>query len=181
MTQAQLATRVEVSRQALVAVESGRTIPSTALALRLAREDGSGRHVLGLRTQVSVAGDNTPVFERFYGGGLGSVRGFEFRGISPRSGTEEDPVGGEFALTGTAEVNFPLVGETLRGVVFADAGTVEEQFEIGTIRSGVGAGFRLVLPILGNQMPLAVDFAYPVNKDRDDDTQIISFSFGFSQ
>jgi outer membrane protein assembly factor BamA len=109
------------------------------------------------------------------------VRGFRFRGISPRGGLEEDPVGGDFALTGTAEVIFPLVGETLRGVVFADAGTVERELEIGTIRSGVGAGFRLVLPILGQQMPLAVDFAYPVTRGDEDDTQIISFSFGLTQ
>jgi outer membrane protein insertion porin family len=120
-------------------------------------------------------------FERFYGGGLGSVRGFAYRGISPRAGTDEDPVGGDFALTGTAEVSFPVIGDTLRGVVFTDAGTVERELEIGTIRSSIGAGFRLILPILGNQMPLAVDFAYPMTKTREDDTQIISFSFGYSQ
>ena len=66
-------------------------------------------------------------------------------------------------------------------MVFTDVGTVERELEITTIRSGVGAGFRLVLPILGNQMPLAVDFAYPVSHTREDDTQIISFSFGFGQ
>jgi outer membrane protein assembly factor BamA len=45
----------------------------------------------------------------------------------------------------------------------------------------MGAGFRLTLPILGNPFPLAIDFAYPVNSDGEDDTQIISFSFGFSR
>jgi outer membrane protein insertion porin family len=139
------------------------------------------RTVLGLHANAGYITGESVFFERFYGGGLGSVRGFRFRGISPRGGLEEDPVGGDFALTGTAEVIFPLVGETLRGVVFADAGTVERELEIGTIRSGVGAGFRLVLPILGQQMPLAVDFAYPVTRGDEDDTQIISFSFGLTQ
>lgn len=139
------------------------------------------RTVLKLEANSGVITGDSVFFERFYGGGLGSVRGFEFRGISPRAGTREDPVGGEFALTGTAEVNFPVIGESLRGVVFADAGTVERDIQVGTIRSGVGAGFRLILPILGSQMPLAVDFAYPLTKDREDDTQVISFSFGFSQ
>jgi len=69
----------------------------------------------------------------------------------------------------------------LRGVVFSDAGTVEREVEVTTIRSSIGAGFRLILPILGNQMPLAVDFAYPMTKTRQDDTQVISFSFGYSQ
>jgi outer membrane protein assembly factor BamA len=49
----------------------------------LAREDGSGKHVLGLRSQISVAGNDTPVYERFYGGGIRSFRGFTFRGMGP--------------------------------------------------------------------------------------------------
>ena len=139
------------------------------------------RTVLGLHANAGYITGESTFFERFYGGGLGSVRGFRFRGISPRGGLDEDPVGGDFLLTGTAEVGFPLVGDNLRGVIFADAGTVEDELKIGTIRSGVGAGFRLVLPILGQQMPLAVDFAYPMTRGDDDDTQIISFSFGIGQ
>jgi len=137
--------------------------------------------VLNLRGNAGYITGDSVFFERFYGGGIGSVRGFAYRGISPRSGTAQDPVGGEFALTGTAEVSFPVIGDTLRGVVFSDAGTVEREVEVTTIRSSIGAGFRLILPILGNQMPLAVDFAYPMTKTRQDDTQVISFSFGYSQ
>src|SRR5262249_5290649 len=47
------------------------------------RADGSGRQVLALRSQVSWAGSNAPVFERFYAGGFRSLRGFEFRGVGP--------------------------------------------------------------------------------------------------
>jgi outer membrane protein insertion porin family len=137
--------------------------------------------VLGLHGNAGYITGDSVFFERFYGGGLGSVRGFAYRGISPRAGTAQDPVGGDFALTGTAEVSFPVIGDTLRGVVFTDAGTVERDLAIGTIRSSVGAGFRLILPILGNQMPLAVDFALPMTKSSEDDTQTISFSFGYSQ
>ena len=146
------------------------------------REDlAERRTVLALSANVGYISGESVFFERFYGGGLGSVRGFSFRGISPRAGSDEDPVGGDFALTGTAEISFPIVGDNLRGVVFADAGTVERELEFGTIRSGVGAGFRVTLPLLGNPFPVAVDFAYPVSRDREDDTQIISFSFGFSR
>ena len=67
----------------------------------------------------------------------------------------------------------------VRGVVFTDVGDVESEVRIGTIRASVGAGIRLILPILG-QTPVAVDFAYPINKDDQDDTQFISFSLGFS-
>jgi len=135
--------------------------------------------ILGLHFDAGYIYNDAPFFERFYGGGIGSVRGFRFRGISPRSGLDDDPVGGDFSLTGTAELSFPLAGDTLRGVVFADAGTVEEEFEINRVRSSIGAGFRLVVPFLG-PAPIAVDFAIPLSKDDEDDTQVVSFSFGIT-
>jgi outer membrane protein assembly factor BamA len=136
--------------------------------------------ILSYRADAGYITHGAPFFEKFYAGGLGSVRGFRFRGISPRSGPDEDPVGGDFSVTGGVELNFPIASEVLRGVVFADAGTVESDFHIGTIRTSVGAGIRLTLPIFG-QLPLALDFAVPITKDRQDDTRFISFSLGFVQ
>ena len=138
------------------------------------------RTVLGLHANAGYITGDSVFFERFYGGGIGSVRGFKFRGISPRSGRADDPIGGDFTLSGSVELNFPVVGETIRGVTFFDAGTVEEEFEFGTIRTSVGAGIRLVLPFFG-QAPLAIDFAVPITKDDEDEERFISFSFGFLQ
>jgi outer membrane protein assembly complex protein YaeT len=126
-----------------------------------------------------IAGDSV-FFERFYGGGIGSIRGFQFRGVSPRSGPDDDRVGGDFSVTGSAEVSFPVIGEQLRGVVFTDFGTVEEEVEITQFRSSVGGGIRLVIPFLG-QTPIAIDFAVPLSKSSEDDTQIISFSLGIER
>jgi outer membrane protein assembly complex protein YaeT len=134
--------------------------------------------VLSLHADAGYITGDSVFFERFYGGGIGSVRGFAFRGISPRSGPADDQIGGEFSLTGTAEIGFPISGDQLRGVVFVDGGTVEEDLHIGTIRTSVGAGVRVTLPVFG-QIPIAVDFAIPITKDEDDDTQLISFSLGF--
>jgi outer membrane protein assembly factor BamA len=136
--------------------------------------------ILTYRADAGYITGGAPFFERFYAGGIGSIRGFRYRGISPRSGPDEDPVGGNFALSGSVELNFPIAAEMLRGVVFADAGTVESGFRIGTIRTSVGAGIRLTLPIFG-QLPLALDFGVPITKDRQDDTRFISFSLGFVQ
>jgi outer membrane protein insertion porin family len=136
--------------------------------------------VLSFRGNAGYIVGDSPFFERFYGGGIGSIRGFRFRGVSPRSGRDEDPVGGDFLLTGTLEVGFPLAGEALRGVVFVDAGTVESQVRIGTVRTSAGVGVRVQLPFLG-QVPLAIDYGYPILRDDMDDTQSISFSFGFTQ
>lgn len=134
--------------------------------------------ILSFHADAGYITGDSPFFERFYGGGIGSVRGFSFRGISPRSGPDEDRVGGDFSLTASAEVSFPLVSDQLRGVVFTDVGTVESDVEIGTIRSSVGAGVRITLPLMG-QIPIAIDVAYPLTEDDQDDTQLISFSLGF--
>ncbi len=143
------------------------------------REDLTERRTtFSIYTEAGYIAGDAPFFERFYSGGIGSMRGFSFRGISPRSGPADDAVGGNFTATATAEVGFPLFAETLRGVVFTDVGTVESDFSFGTIRSSVGAGFRLTLPIFG-QVPIAVDFAFPVSSDSRDEPQVISFSLGF--
>lgn len=120
-----------------------------------------------------------PFFERFYGGGIGSIRGFDFRGVSPRDGPEDDRVGGKFLAVTSAEVSFPIAGDALRGVVFTDVGTVESDVELDTIRASLGAGIRLTLDFFG-QVPIAVDFAVPYAKGSQDDVQYISFSLGFS-
>ncbi|WP_428939092.1 outer membrane protein assembly factor BamA [Fontivita pretiosa] len=135
--------------------------------------------ILALHADAGYIIGDAPFFERLYGGGIGSVRGFAFRGISPRSGPDDDRIGGDFSATASAEISFPLAGEELRGVVFTDVGTVEPSVRIGTIRSSVGAGIRLTLPFFG-QVPIALDFAVPITKDDEDDTQFFSFSLGFS-
>jgi len=137
------------------------------------------RTIFSLHADTGWIWGDSPFFERFYAGGIGTVRGFRFRGISPRGGLAEDPIGGDFSLTGSAEIGFPLAGDNLRGVIFADAGTVEPEMAIGTIRTSVGFGFRLVLPIFG-QAPVALDFALPLTKDDQDDTEWFSFSLGFN-
>jgi outer membrane protein insertion porin family len=137
------------------------------------------RTIFALRGDAGWIWGDAPFFERFYAGGIGTVRGFRFRGISPRGGLAEDPIGGDFSLTGSAEISFPITGDNLRGVIFADAGTVERELEIGTIRTSVGFGFRLVLPVFQGA-PVALDFALPLTRDDEDDTEWFSFSLGIN-
>jgi outer membrane protein insertion porin family len=142
----------------------------------LAREDGSGRHVLGLRTQVSVAGGNAPVYERFYGGGIRSFRGFTFRGLGP---FENDlAVGGTFSWLNTAEYQIPLfANDKFHWAFFVDHGTVERNVSIHNYRVAVGTGIRLSIPALG-PLPLAIDLAVPLTKGPDDRKQLVNFSVG---
>ncbi|MBN1341218.1 MAG: BamA/TamA family outer membrane protein, partial [Phycisphaerae bacterium] len=135
------------------------------------------KSVLTLHARAGQIFGDSPVFERFFGGGIGSVRGFEFRGISPRAGIHDDRVGGDFMLVGGAEYNFPIYGKILRGVAFCDMGTVEEDFGISTWRASLGLGARVLVEWFG-PIPMAFDFSVPINKDDYDDTQIFQFSFG---
>ena len=143
------------------------------------------KHILAARGSFGQIVGDAPVFERFYGGGLGSVRGFRYRGISPRGharGTgvsNSDPIGGDMMLFLGTEYSFPLVGEKLRGVVFLDTGTVESDFGISDYRASVGFGVRMTIPFMG-PVPMALDFGFPIVKSSEDDTQIFSFSVGWT-
>jgi len=128
-----------------------------------------------------IAGD-VPVFERFYGGGIGSIRGFEFRGISPRAGGFFDDegdiaIGGDFEVLVNNELSFPLYGKNLRGVLFLDQGTVEENISISSWRAAAGFGVRLTLDFFG-PVPMAFNFAWPVLEEDEDETQVFSFTLG---
>jgi outer membrane protein assembly complex protein YaeT len=141
------------------------------------RADGSGRHVLAARSFLGWAGANTPVFERFYGGGFRSMRGFEFRGVGPTDLGFE--TGGDFEWLNSLEYQVPiLANDHLWGVFFVDSGTVESTMEIKDYRVAAGAGLRIQVPMLG-PVPIALDLGFPIIKGPHDHEQVFSFWVGF--
>ena len=146
-------------------------------AYKTITEDLLGRRsVLEFHTEGGDNFTDAPFYQRFYGGGIGSIRGFEYWGVSPRSGILNDAVGGNFFMTGGVEYQFPIAEDFLRGVLFFDAGDYESNVKFGTIRTAVGFGFRVNLPIL--QVPLVLDFGFPITHSPTDQEQVLSFSFG---
>lgn len=137
------------------------------------------KHILSGRTSFGEIFGDAPVFETFYGGGQGSIRGFKYRGISPRSAGTDQQIGGNFMFFAGTEYTFPLVTEFVRGVVFVDSGTVERDVGITSYRISTGFGVRWVIPFFG-PMPMSLDFGFPIAKDSQDDTQLVSFSFGWT-
>ena len=134
--------------------------------------------VLAFRTDAGyIDNSESPIFERFYAGGMGSIRGFKYRGISPRGGLDSDPIGGNFMLTASTEVSYPIYTDMIRGVFFVDSGTVEPDAQLSNYRIAAGFGFRVIFPFAQNA-PLAIDFGFPVKKADGDNAQVISFSFG---
>jgi outer membrane protein assembly complex protein YaeT len=137
------------------------------------------KSVLALRGDAAYIVGDAPVFERYYAGGFGSLRGFSYRGISPRSGIKNQPVGGNFILLTGGEYSFPLYGKNFRGVTFVDMGTVEDSLALSSWRVAVGFGLRVQIDFFG-PVPMVFDFGFPIMKDDDDQTRIFQFAFGAS-
>ncbi|MFO0903875.1 MAG: BamA/TamA family outer membrane protein [Pirellulales bacterium] len=145
------------------------------------RPDNSGRHTLAFSGKLGFSGTDTPMYENYFAGGYSTLRGFDFRGASPVSGGVI--VGGQFRFLGSAEYFFPLTADDMvKGVVFCDVGTVEQQIEVdwGNFRVAPGFGLRINIPALG-PAPLALDFAVPVAHAPTDNIQNFSFFFGFGR
>jgi len=122
-----------------------------------------------------IIGD-APVFERFYAGGIGSMRGFDFRGVSPRGGLLDDPVGSDYLVQVGTELTHPLFEETIFGKLFCDTGMVSE----GPYRVSVGFGIEFVVPQLFKMVPMHFDFGFPLIRDDMDEEELFSFTFGLS-
>jgi outer membrane protein insertion porin family len=148
------------------------------------RPDGSGRHVLSVGSVLGFSGSDTPAYDNFFAGGYNTIRGFVFRGASPRQdapGGGQAIVGGPFEWLNTIEYMFPITADdTLRGVVFTDVGTVESNVSINNMRVAPGVGLRITLPAMG-PAPIALDFAVPVAYAPYDSKQLFSFFVGFAR
>ncbi len=143
------------------------------------RPDGSGRHVLSVKGTASYTGSDTPIYEHYFNGGYSSIRGFDFRGASPR--VNGIPVGGEFNLLASTEYMFPLTAsDMVRGVVFCDTGAAQPTIDNweDKYRVAPGFGLRITIPAMG-PAPIALDFAFPVVQEEGDEEEVFSFFIGF--
>ncbi len=130
------------------------------------------------------ANDNgkLPDFEKFYLGGINTIRGFDTRSIAvdvkdSETGREYD-VGGKIMWFTNLEYHFPLVkAGGLRGLVFYDAGNVyEERWDFDEIKQSVGAGLRWLSPM----GPMRLEWGYVIKPEDDEDTSNWEFSMGGS-
>lgn len=119
-----------------------------------------------------------PVYEKFYLGGLNSVRGFKFGDISPIDPATGDRIGGEKMLLFNLEYIFPLIKKAgLKGVVFFDAGNAfckEDSYNLTNLRTSVGFGFRWFSPI----GPLRLEWGYNIDPEPGEDTSSWDFTIG---
>jgi outer membrane protein insertion porin family len=142
-------------------------------------------HVLEVAGRTGVAegfsGDDVPFYDRFYLGGLGTLRGFKYRSVSPREPGFEEPIGGNTYWFGSAEYSIPLIKQEkqfgVRFALFYDIGRVSAgayDWEVSEFRDNWGIGLRLNLPI----GPLRLDYAVPIHKYKDQGDETRNFQFG---
>lgn len=137
-----------------------------------------------------LGGKPFPLFKNFYGGGLGSVRGFESGTLGGRSTLVGDTtgtlsyIGGSKKILLNTEVIAPFPGagndRTLRMFGFFDVGNVSDDYskssKLSDLRASVGLGISWISPV----GPLRIAYARPVRKFDNDKTQSIQFQIGTS-
>ena len=116
------------------------------------RPDGTGKRFITLRGHFGIATQGIPVYESYFAGNFGSLRGFQYRTISPHAlGV---PVGGVMMALGSIEYQFPLTAsDSFQQVIFSDFGTVEGDYNFHKIRVSVGTGLRMLIPQMGPDSP----------------------------
>jgi outer membrane protein insertion porin family len=114
---------------------------------------------------------DVPLFERYYLGGLYSLRGYDYREVGPKDAVYNEPLGGSTYYFVSAEYSIPLI-DRMRVALFYDIGMVfPDAFsftpgpagtgDTGRYNDNIGVGLRLNLP-LG---PLRLDYGIPLTSD----------------
>ncbi len=133
-----------------------------------------------------------PFFERYFAGGIRTVRGFESNSLGPRDPVSGFAVGGNMRVTGGADYIFPIPfvekpPSSLRLSLFLDIGNVylnnfhtfdaepgDNGFQVDQLRSSFGASLVWISPI----GPLRFSYAETINDVPGDDLRAFQFSIG---
>lgn len=127
------------------------------------------------------AGDeDLPFFERFFAGGIRSVRGYAGGTLGPKF-DNGDPSGGDLRTVGSLELVFPPPfspeSANTRLSAFYDFGTVFENadaYDVDELRTAVGVSFNWRSPI----GPLSFSYAEALNPQEGDETETFQFTLG---
>ena len=122
-----------------------------------------------------------PFFKAYYGGGVGSVRGYETASLGPQD-IQGNVIGGREKIITNAELFFPLPGaksndQSVRLSVFTDAGMIRDaglQPELESFRYSAGVGVAWNSPV----GPLKLSYALPLKKKKGDRIQNFQFQVG---
>lgn len=122
-----------------------------------------------------------PFFERYYGGGSSSVRGFKFNSLGSKyaDGTSK---GGKLSVLGGVSVISPLSwmkdSKSMRVSAFVDVGGIDSKVSSKGVdlRASAGLAFVWLTPV----GPLGLYTATPLKKKDGDDVKTVDFTLGIS-
>lgn len=138
-----------------------------------------GSNTISLRGRIGYAtgifGKNLPLYERFYVGGINTVRGLGFGEAGPRD-DKGAVIGGTKELIFNTEFIFPIVTELrLKGLVFFDAGNAYDLDEsFGKLRYTTGTGIRWISPM----GPIRIEWGYNLDRRDGESSNKVEFTFG---
>ncbi|SMN00048.1 Outer membrane protein assembly factor YaeT precursor [uncultured Candidatus Thioglobus sp.] len=122
-----------------------------------------------------------PFFERYYGGGSSSVRGFDFNSLGAKYSGSDKVTGGELSILTGASIVSPLTfikdSSNMRMSAFVDAGGISrkpEDFEGDDLRASAGVAFSWLTPV----GPLGFYAATPLIKKAGDKIKTFEFTLG---
>ncbi len=129
---------------------------------------------------TGLNGQTYPVFKNFFGGGLGSVRGFEQGSLGPIDVTGAF-IGGTRRFNLNNELYVPVPGagndRTFRIFGYLDAGNVwgeNQQVTFDSLRAAAGVGVSWLSPM----GPLKLSYGVPIKKQPGDRIQKLQFQIG---
>ena len=127
-----------------------------------------------------LSGRPYPIFKNFYGGGLGTVRGFDQNSLGPVDVTGAY-IGGNRRLNLNSELYLPVPGtgndRTLRLFTYVDVGNVwgeNDRLTAESLRASAGVGLTWVSPV----GPLKLSYGQPLRKRPEDRIQRLQFQIG---
>lgn len=114
-----------------------------------------------------------PINEKFYLGGLGSVRGYERGSISPEDDNNTS-IGGKYKVVNSFEVSVPVsLKDKMWVSAFVDYGLLGED-ELDIVRSSYGISLDWITPV----GPLNFTYAWAINSDENDSLSRFEFNIG---
>lgn len=120
------------------------------------------------------SGREVPITEKFYVGGLNSIRGFRYGEAGPMDENDE-PVGAKNQLFFNLEWIFPIYKPAgVKGVIFTDTGAGFDNWNNLRMRTSAGLGIRWFSP-LG---PIRLELGFNLNPKDDERKSLFDFAIG---
>ncbi|BCD67563.1 outer membrane protein assembly factor BamA [Nitratiruptor sp. YY09-18] len=132
--------------------------------------------ILRIKARVGYVYDKgyLPVFEKFYLGGMSTLRGYQTASLSPKD-SQDRLVGGKKMFSSSLEASIPFIkNSNMRLTFFLDYGGIGEDKFTEITRMGTGIALEWISPM----GPLQLVFARPINDEKGDRTSSFEFSVG---